>query len=334
MLTKQGLFVIQDIKNQEEIIRINANGNECEKYDFIDMNDVCQSVFTKDYLIVSLENNITSFYSLTDRKKVLELNKKLHSIFVEEDNSYIYMKNKEILYRFDKQKYVIESFPIQDKDLLLSCLFDNNLIFEFKGHTLFSYKNHPLAVSLSWERDLSLIGSYTDWRGECLGSIGRVYAYKEMLIVTVGDSVLALSIDTAEVIWQIRYEYFQPLTLYIQDNQAYLAKGVFYSIIDLDKGKTILETKLRWPFGYDPEHPKKNMASVGGSLMTLHENHLYFTEIHESQHYLAKMNPKTGVIEEYQILEGISTNVGSPQFYGGNLFLLDSRNTLYIYEKE
>ncbi|GIZ16541.1 hypothetical protein [Capnocytophaga catalasegens] len=152
-----------------------------------------------------------------------------------------------------------------------------------------------------------------------------MYLYENKLIVVAGNSVLAMDIEKGNIIWQVKYDDFQPFTLHINNNFAYLSKGAFYSVIDLEKGEKVLETMLFRPFDHDEKYEKANLAMVG-SDMTFYNNYLYFSDKHKGKYYLAKLNPQTAKIEEYQFLEEITSNLHPPKFYDDKMFLLDNKS--------
>lgn len=231
-------------------------------------------------------------------------------------------------------KYNLNTYAVvSEEDDIKGCInltTDNYIITQYNSH-IYTYQKSDF--SLFWQKDISEIASYTDWDGKHQGNIKNVYLFEDKLIVTAGGSVLALNIENGEMLWQVKYTDFQPLTLHINGKFAYLARGVFYSVIDLEKGEKILETMLIRPFDHDKKYEKANLAMVG-SDMTFYDNYLYFSDKHKGQYYLAKLNPQTGKIEDFQFLEGITSNLHPPKFYENKMFLQDNENNLFIYERD
>lgn len=252
------------------------------------------------------------------------------------------IKNNFVLYKTvneDEEKILYHIFDIDAKIFIkinIGCptpvLFISKSKLLCKTRNLLSVYEYDTEKIL-WQKDLSEITSYTDWDGKHQGNVKNVYLYENKLIVVSGNSVLAMNIETADILWQIKYDDFQPFTLHINNHFAYLSKGVFYSVIDLEKGEKVLETMLIRPFDHDPEYEKANLAMVG-SDMTFYDNYLYFSDKHKGEYYLAKLNPHTAKIEEYQFLEEVKSNLAPPKFYDNKMFLLDSNNNLFIYERE
>lgn len=174
-----------------------------------------------------------------------------------------------------------------------------------------------------WNQDLSSITAYSDYDGSHSGEIKKLYLHDNKLIITSGDSVLSINADNGEINWRVRHEDFQPLTLHIVDDSAYLCKGTFFSAIDLKKGEKFLETNILRPF--DNNHTWQNAKyAMVGSDMTWHDGNFYFTGKHNNEYYFAKLDPVTGQIRDFQMLPEIHFNTYPPQFHDGKMFLLDS----------
>jgi len=88
------------------------------------------------------------------------------------------------------------------------------------------------------------LGSYIDYDGEHQGQIKQVYSYKNQIIVSITRGVVSFELKTGKLLWHVKFEDFNPNELHLSGNKAYLAKGIFYAAIDLDKGEKILETNL------------------------------------------------------------------------------------------
>lgn len=93
-ITPHGLFLIKVENEKKEIIQIDVNGNERDKYDFINMKEFYGLRFMNDYFIVSFKNGATSFYKY-DKQIAYKLSKQLKFVFVKENNIYIYIYGNE-----------------------------------------------------------------------------------------------------------------------------------------------------------------------------------------------------------------------------------------------
>ncbi|MFK8299054.1 hypothetical protein ACI76O_11560, partial [Capnocytophaga cynodegmi] len=86
---------------------------------------------------------------------------------------YIYIKNKDFLYRFDKKSYEIDVFLILE-DYLFSYLYSNFLILKKEG-VLYIYIDKKSEIALLWQKDLSDITSYEYWGEFHQGNVKNVY---------------------------------------------------------------------------------------------------------------------------------------------------------------
>lgn len=327
----KGRFYVVD-KNEEDI----------RAYDLEDLNLQWQTR-NKDYTCRIINNTIVAtdlrLYDL-DGKSIFENSSSewYELEFYNEKNLVVYKtvneEKKTVLYHiFDltQKQFYLKNIEAKYPEMFIK---DGFFICTDKGKiSLYNYNTQNEV----WQQDLSEITSYKDWWGEHKGEVKRVYSYKDKVILTAGDSVLSLDLETGKRLWQVRYNSldFTPLTLHIVNNVAYLSKGAYYSAIDLDKGVKLVEIMLQRPFDLDSQYWQANLAMVG-SDMTFHEGYFYFSDRDKDRkhYFLAKMKPETGIIEDYQILDGITSNLAPPKFYNDKMFLLDSRTTLHIYEKE
>lgn len=295
-------------------------------------NEDWQYLIVNDFIVGSNLN----IYSLNGKSLLNNNEKEWYSLVFSDNKNLVVYKtvNEEqeiVLYHiFDlKQKqFYMKNIEAKYPEMFIK---DDFFICTDKGEiSLYNYNTQNKV----WQQDLSEITSYKDWWGEHKGEVKRVYSYKDKIIVSAGKSVLALELETGTILWQIKFEYSRPIELYIVGNTAYLGSGVYYSGIDLDMGIELFEMEVQRPFDINPKYPNSNLAVIAGSEMTYREGYFYFTDKTEKYYYLAKMKPETGIIEDYQILDGITSNLAPPKFHDNKMFLLDSRNTLHIYEKE
>lgn len=321
-ITDMGLFIIKVENEKKEIIQIDINGNECVKYDFINMSEVYRLHFMKELLMVSFKNGTTTFYRY-NKQKVCELNKQLYFLFVKEDDIYIYIENDGDLYRFDKVKLNMEYYPLASEDFQLFCLFQNNLIFRHKGDQLFLYKNNISTVELSWHLDVaSLFPNQEDV------TIKAVKEYQNSLIIVTSVATLRLSADDGSVIW-INNGYAR--TLEIVGNTGYICTGLSLLKINLDNGE---ESGYGWEQNRLPDFSYKGQEySPAGHEVVYHDGLLWYSVCSSGESFLLAINPNNG---NYEWIHHVDTNdqTDSPQFYKDRMFLWDTGNILHIYEKE
>lgn len=320
--TNKGLFIAKKINDEGVIIRFNPNTNKWEHLYVINYNNVYEWCITKDFLIISFENETTTFYTL-NKEKVLELDKQLSFTFIQENDLYIYMKSDGNLYRFNKVKLTIEYFPLATKNLQLFCLLQDNLIFRFRGDQLFLYKNSISTIELSWQLDLdSLFPNQEDI------TIKSVKEYQGSLIVATSVATLRLSAEDGSVIW-INNGYVR--TIEIVGNTGYICTGLSLLKINLDNGE---ESGYGWEQNRLPDFTYKGQEYYpAGHEVVYHDGLLWYSVCSSGESFLIAINPENG---NYEWIHHVDTNdqTDAPQFYEDKMFLWDTGNMLHIYEKE
>lgn len=321
-MTSHGLFLIKIDNEQKEIIQFHKDGNKCEKYNFIDMSEIYRLHFANDYLIVSFKNGTTSFYKY-NKQNVCKFDKQLYFSLTAEDGIYIYIETKEMLYQFNKQQYTIKPILLVDKYTLLSCVFDDNIVFRKKGGLLLLYKNHPDTIQLVWQLDVtSLFPDQEDVR------INGIKEYQGSLIILTSVATLRLSAKDGSVIW-INNGYAR--TLEIVGNIGYLCTGLCLLRLNLNNGE---ESGYGWERNRLPDFTYKNkLYWPAGHRVIYHEGLLWYSVYSSGHSFLLAINPNNG---NYEWIHHVDTyeKTEVPQFYQDKMFLWDTGNTLHIYEKE
>lgn len=233
------------------------------------------------------------------------------------------METKEMLHRFNKWLHIIDSFPIIDKYTLLSCVFDDNIVFRKKEGQIFLYKNHPDAIQLVWQLDVtSLFPDQEDV------SISEIKEYQGSLIVLSSVATLRLSAEDGSIIW-INNGYAH--TLEIVGNIGYVCTGLSLLKINLDNGE---ESGYGWERHELPNfiYNEKNFWPIGHRVV-YHEGLLWYSVYSSGHSFLLAINPENG---NYEWIHHVDTyeKIDAPQFYEDKMFLRDTGNVLHIYEKE
>lgn len=180
-----------------------------------------------------------------------------------------------------------------------------------------------------WNNSVKDLAAYSDYDGQHPGEIKQVYAYGEQIIASVTRGIISFDHHTGKVLWHIQFEDFNPNHLHIIDSKAYLAQGIFYAVIDLDKGKKLLETTLG-----------KNIQ-VGGVTIPLvsckpdivhYNNRVRRLDRHDSKYYLFARVPDTGEITYSGQLSELTVPCYAPQFNEERMFILDQEGVLHVYE--
>lgn len=287
-------------------------------------------IIFEDDIIYTVYRTKTVSLNLTDFTINYEVREPITIFKSSLDKPFYYDYDRDSFFKFDLKKGKMLRVSSNKKlNGLIKIIGDCQIHYQSGSINLYNKTD----FSLLWQKNLSEIASYTNWDGEHKGEVNNVYSYKDKIIVVAGDSILALEMNNGKIQWQTTYNDFQPYTLHIVKNIGYLCRGAYYSLIDLDTGEKLLEVMLLRPFDLNSKHKSANVAMVR-SDMTYHEGYFYFTDTHEGQSYLGKIESQTGVVEGYQILEGINSNIHPPKFHDDKMFLLDSESNLHIYKKD
>lgn len=315
-------FIIEKNTINERIIQIDKNGNESQRFNFINMNDVCGISFTNKFLIVAYKNDTTQFYLIDNDKHILNIDNEISTAFLKEDDVYIYINDGEVLYRFNKKIQCIEQFPMENKDLLLRCLLDGNLIFKLRGYLLCVYKSKD--ITLSWQLDLRpLFPNQENVR------ISEIKEYQGSLIVATTAAVLRLSVEDGSIIW-ISEGYAR--TIEIVGNTGYVCTSGSLFKVNLDNGEES-------GFGWGEYHKLPNFTYNGkdywatGHRVVYHDGLLWYSVYSSGDSFLIAINPENGNYEWIHYVDTIG-KTDEPQFFGDYMFLYDTEHTLHIYQKE
>lgn len=324
IITNQSAFFIKVIDGVKRIVRMDKCGTEHLVFDFIDIIDVEGLAFTNDYFMISFKSGTTFFYSMINGQKVFHFNEAIYFSFLEEDTLYMYIKNKVILYRFNKSLQCIEKFSVGDKNLLLRCVLDNNIVFTLRGYLLVVYKNRTDNVILSWQLDIrSLFPEQEDVE------IRDIKEYQGSLIVATTAAVLRLSVEDGSIIW-ISEGYAR--TIEIVGNTGYVCTSGSLFKVNLDNGEES-------GFGWGEYHKLPNFTYNGkdywatGHRVVYHDGLLWYSVYSSGDSFLIAINPENGNYEWIHYVDTIG-KTDEPQFFGDYMFLYDTERTLHIYQKE
>lgn len=325
IITDQRAYFIEKIIDEnEQIVQIDKNGIEYYRFNFINFKDVCGLTFTKEYLILTFKIGITSFYNIDNSQKCLEFNESFSFAFWEENEHYIFMKNRDFLYRFNKRLQCIEKFLPNTKSLLLRYLLKDNLIFTLKGFLLFVYKSENEDITLSWQLDMrSLFPDQEDV------DINEIKEYQGSLILVTSAAVLRLSVEDGSIIW-ISEGYAR--TIEIVGNTGYVCTSGSLFKVNLDNGEES-------GFGWGEYHKLPNFTYNGkdywatGHRVVYHDGLLWYSVYSSGDSFLIAINPENGNYEWIHYVDTIG-KTDEPQFFGDYMFLYDTEHTLHIYQKE
>lgn len=323
-IMNQKLFLTEVFDQGKRIIKMDLTGNECILFEFSGVNDMQSLVFTEDYFMVSFKSGTTTFYSINNSQKVFQYDSILPFAFLHEDGRYIFMDGKDLLYRYNKCHREMETFSITHKNMLLTCVFNDNLIYKFKGGKLLIYKNDPLNVLLSWQLDISSL-----FPDEETVRISDIKEYQGSLIVVTSAAILRLSVEDGSIIW-ISEGYAR--TIEIVGNTGYVCTSGSLFKVNLDNGEES-------GFGWGEYHKLPNFTYNGkdywatGHRVVYHDGLLWYSVYSSGDSFLIAINPENGNYEWIHYVDTIG-KTDEPQFFGDYMFLYDTEYTLHVYQKE
>ncbi len=224
---------------------------------------------------------------------------------------------------FLKEKILIEGMP--------ACLFKDSLIIKsenflkkislYEGREIWSFDTGQLGSELN----KILLHKETEVR---LQNVKQVYVRDTKIIVTLTHAVIALHESTGKQLWQIDFDALDPNEIVFDKTFGYLSQGVFYSIIDIEKGKKILEREL-------PTHVEINLNKVhfmnAGSGLVFFDGFLFFTFSELGVRYLIKIEPLTGEFVSGMILDTKAATY-KPVFNSNRMYVLSQDRNLLVYE--
>ncbi|MFK8267165.1 hypothetical protein, partial [Capnocytophaga cynodegmi] len=257
--------------------------------------------------------------------ELLTFEKQLYFSFLEENDIYIYIKNKDFLYQFDKKGYKVEIFPFSEKKIF-SHLYNAFLIFK-KENILYTHLDKKSEIPLLWQKDLSDITSYKDYDGSLKqGDIREIYSYNNTLIVLTQVFILRLHIETGEIIYSLRLPAGL-MTLSIEENKAYGCYGYHYMEIDLEKGELINFVRIENALLNGKEYNAiMNKACYKDGFV------FHGLRLEGGQYAVGAINTKTGNREWISLL---SVNmVEKIEFHDDKMFISDTGGNLLIYQRE
>lgn len=235
---------------------------------------------------------------------------------------YIYIYSHEHFYRFNKTENQIDYSVDVDNSQILKCILGSYLAFKFHRHKLLVCKNNVSGLDLSWQITVSTLFINS------AATIQEVHSYYDSFIVVTTSGIARLKADDGNVVWKTDG---YAATLEIVDNIGYACTNSALYKIDLDTGEIsgygweyhglptfIYEGQKHWPIGHK---------------VVYHDGLLWYSVYDYGQSFLIAISPENG---NYEWIHHVDTHdkTRAPQFYGNKMFLMDTGNTLHIYEKE
>ena len=269
----------------------------------------------------------TYLYNRLTKELIFNEKLQLYCILNQEcykDNILYDVKNNEVIL-FDLSKGKIIKEVVAKTSGRVSFISDYHIV---KNDNSYIYIYSKSDFSLLWQKDLSNFLKYDSEGKEQQGQIKQVKQYKDSLIVVSDGGVLRLALETGEIIWKAE-GYTR--TMEIVGNMGYCCSSLSLWKLDLETGQ---ESGYGWEHHRLPDIEWNGRTYwPGGHEVIYHGGLLWYSVFISGHSFLLAINPHDG---HYEWVHHVETNekTGSPKFHGDKMFLLDTGNTLHIYEKE
>ena len=159
-------------------------------------------------------------------------------------------------------------------------------------------------------------------------SILEIYSYKDTFIIIARVGIVCLSQKDGSLIWKCNY---YARTMEIVGHYGYVCTSLSFYRVDLDTGES---------YDYDREYAalpdfkynEKNYLPAGHRVV-YHKGLLWYSVYSSGDSFIIAIDPETA---NYQWIHKVETyeKVMDIKFYDDKMFLLDSGNTLFIYEED
>ena len=264
------------------------------------------------------------------------------------DRTFIYdRRRKTLIFRGEIELNI--SYIFFNKNILNSNTNENIIVFDIlKGKILKKIDKPTIGVTLLMteeyvvkkydpyiyiyvKSDYSLLRQQNIqdfFPGEEELSILEIYSYKDTFIIIARVGIVCLSQKDGSLIWKCDY---YARTMEIVGHYGYVCTSLSFYRVDLDTGE-----KYGYGRKYDRlpdfEYNGKNHWPAGHRVV-YHKGLLWYIVYSSGDSFIIAIDPETA---NYQWIHKVETyeKVMDIKFYDDKMFLLDSGNTLFIYEEE
>ena len=158
--------------------------------------------------------------------------------------------------------------------------------------------------------------------------IYEIYSYRDTFIIIAGIGIVCISQKDGHLLWRLNKGAF---TMEIVGNLGYVCTGLSLYWVNLDTGE-----KHGYGRKYDrlPDFEYNGETHwPSGHRVVYHKGLLWYRVYSSGESFILAIDPETG---EYKWIHKVETyeKVMDIKFYDDKMFLLDSGNTLFIYEEE
>ena len=237
------------------------------------------------------------------------------------DKNILYNINKNRVLTFD----ILKGGILQEKEISLkgiTAFFTYDYIVRYDDTYTYIYVKNDL--SLLWQQNIQDF-----FPGEEDLSILEIYSYKDTFIIIARVGIVCLSQKDGSLIWKCNY---YARTMEIVGHYGYVCTSLSFYRVDLDTGE-FYNYNRKYSRLPDFEYNGENHWPSGHRVV--YNKGLLWYDVHTSKHpFIIAIDPETG---NYRWIHEITNSNGyieNIKFYDDKMFLLDSGNTLFIYEEE
>ena len=236
------------------------------------------------------------------------------------DKNILYNINKNRVLTFD----ILKGGILQEKEISLkgiTAFFTYDHIVRYDDIYIYIYVKNDF--SLLWQQNIQDF-----FPGEEDLSILEIYSYKDTFIIIARVGIVCLSQKDGSLIWKCDH---YARTMEIVGHYGYVCTSLSFYRVDLDTGES---------YDYDREYAalpdfkynEKNYLPAGHRVV-YHKGLLWYSVYSSGDSFIIAIDPETA---NYQWIHKVETyeKVMDIKFYDDKMFLLDSGNTLFIYEED
>ena len=236
------------------------------------------------------------------------------------DKNILYNINKNRVLTFD----ILKGGILQEKEISLkgiTAFFTYDYIVRYDDIYIYIYVKNDF--SLLWQQNIQDF-----FPGEEELSILEIYSYKDTFIIIARVGIVCLSQKDGSLIWKCDY---YARTMEIVGHYGYVCTSLSFYRVDLDNGEK---------YGYGRKYDRLPDFEYNGETywpagyrVVYHKGLLWYRVYSSGESFILVIDPETG---EYKWIHKVETyeKVMDIKFYDDKMFLLDSGNTLFIYEED
>ena len=236
------------------------------------------------------------------------------------DKNILYNINKNRVLTFD----ILKGGILQEKEISLkgiTAFFTYDYIVRYDDIYIYIYVKNDF--SLLWQQNIQDF-----FPGEEELSIFEIYSYKDTFIIIARVGIVCLSQKEGSLIWKVNSG---ARTMEIVGNLGYVCTGLSLYWVNLDNGEK---------YGYGRKYDRLPDFEYNGETywpagyrVVYHKGLLWYEVFISGYAFILAIDPETG---EYKWIHKVETyeRVMDIKFYDDKMFLLDSGNTLFIYEED